>query len=90
MATNKCVHKDLFFCTTVSTEEGPMYAFACIQRCGFWLNFDPAYAGNIKEEIVPKDYRHDCWRLNTVSFLPFPDPNRKWKDTVPLSTGGKY
>lgn len=90
MAGNKCLHQSKFFCTTITTDEGPMNAFACLDHCGFWLNFDPLWAGRIQEKNVPRDYRHDCWRLNTVSFLPHTNPDVDWKVPKQLSTGGKY
>lgn len=84
----RCQHSDVFFCTSVSVPEGITYAMACSFLCGFWLNFDPVWAGAIQEVHVPKDYRHDFWRLNTVAFLPNPDPNRIWKDSQPMAHEG--
>lgn len=88
MAINHCPHQGKFFCTTVTTEEGKTYAYACLQRCGFWLNFDPVFAGAIKEKIVPFNIALDSWRLNTVAFLPHPDTTREWKTPQPMAQEG--
>lgn len=88
MSINRCTHQSKFFCTSVSTEEGKTYAYACLQRCGFWLNFDPAFAGAMKEKIVPFDPTQDIWRINTMSFLPHPDPTRVWKNSQPMAVEG--
>lgn len=88
MAKNECLHESFFYCDTVSCEEGVTYAFVCIKRCGFWLNFDPRWAGKIQERPTPKDYKLDCWRLNTVAFLPHPSTDRLWKTSRPMAVEG--
>lgn len=87
-----CKHDCNFFCTAVSLPEGGVqHAFACDAICGYWLPFDPVYAGSIQEERVPSQIGVDMWRLNTMAFLPHPsDREGGWKDGPKLSTGGKF
>lgn len=87
---SKCTHEGNFFCTAV-TETGTTIArhvMACSSICGFYMNFDPVWAGNIKEEKVPTDFRHDMWRLNTVALLSVPTMTREWREPSKLSTEG--
>lgn len=68
----KCLHDGSFFCTMVTEKDKPIYTMACSSICGFYMNFDPVWAGSIRDAVVPKDYTHDFWRLNTVAFITEP------------------
>lgn len=88
MDRRACKHVGKFYCTTVTVEEGSTYAFACLQHCGFWLNFDPGFAGHVRD--IPADAKHgdDMWRIVTVAFHPFPSPTREWKTPQPMAVEG--
>jgi hypothetical protein len=83
-----CKHDGKFFCTAVSLPNGDwQHAFACDCICGFWIPFDPEFAGKITEKKPQKNPIVDMWRLNTVAFLPEPAPRAEgWKDGPRLST----
>lgn len=88
MAVNTCRHWGRFFCTSVTVEEGTTYAYACIDRCGFWLNFDPVYAGRTRDKPAECEPRFDSWNIFTLAFYPIPNPNREWKTPQPLAVEG--
>lgn len=83
-----CKHNEDFFCTAIELEGRLQHIMACSLLCGFFLNFDPVYAGKITEGEVPSNCLWDSWKLNTVAFLSFPDPNKDWKPASKLSVEG--
>lgn len=88
MAINPCPHKGKFFCTTVSVGEGKTYAYACIERCGFWMNFNPVNAGTVRDKPVKEDIIYDSWNLLIMAFHPHPNPQIDWKASQPMAQEG--
>lgn len=88
MTANTCKHLGKFFCTTVTVPEGTTHAFACLHHCGFWLNFDPSYAGHVRDKPAEKDSKNDFWKLTTIAFYPHPNPNQSWKTPQPMAVEG--
>lgn len=54
-----CKHDRDFILLSCTAGDRPPYAWYCLCQCGFWLNFDPRYAG---------EHRTDKWKKIGVAY----------------------